>query len=243
MVTDQLRSLWRTAFGDSEEFIGFYFHNAYSPERCRYLAEGASVTAALHWLDGEYEDQKFAYIYAVATHPDFRGHGLCRKLMALTHETLREQGYAGALLMPAERILREMYAGMGYRDCCSVAERSCTAGTPIPVRPVDKAEYARLRRKFLPRGGLVQEGPCLDYLAAYAQFYAGEDFLLCAAPQKDSLNGIELLGDPGAAPGILAALGYAEGSFRIPGEEIPLVMFLPLREDAKAPSYCGLVFD
>ena len=242
-MTDQLKQLWHLAFGDSETFINFYFDNAYAPERCRYLAEGNRITAALHWLDGSYKGQKFAYLYAVATHPDFRGMGLCRKLMALTHEDLRNQGYAGALLMPAESGLREMYGKMGYRDCCSVSEISVSAGTPIPLRKIRPEEYAALRRRFLPTGSLIQEDPSIRYLAAYTRFYAGEDFLLCAASDEKKFFGAELLGNTGAAPGILATLGYAEGGFRTPGNQLPLVMFFPLREDAKPPAYCGLVFD
>lgn len=242
-MIDQLKQLWQLAFGDSETFINFYFDNAYAPERCRYLTEGPQVTAALHWLDGSYDGQTFAYIYAVATHPDFRGQGLCRKLMALTHETLRQQGYAGALLMPAETSLRQMYRKMGYRDCCTAAEFTVSSGTAVPLREIGPEEYTALRRRFLPPGSLIQEGPGIRYLAAYTRFYAGKDFLLCAASDERKFFGAELLGSTGAAPGILAALGYTEGSFRTPGKELPLVMFFPLREDAKAPTYCGLVFD
>ena len=242
-MTDQLKQLWHLAFGDSETFINFYFDNAYAPERCRYLAEGNRITAALHWLDGSYKGQKFAYLYAVATHPDFRGMGLCRKLMALTHEDLRKQGYAGALLMPAESGLREMYGKMGYRDCCSVSEISVSAGTPIPLRKIRPEEYAALRRRFLPPDSLLQEGPCIRYLSAYTHFFTGDNFLLCAASDSQKLRGVELLGNPGAAPGILATLGYAAGSFRAPGGDIPLVMGLPLQEGAGLPAYCGLGFD
>ena len=243
MKTDPLRSLWQLAFGDSEEFIGSFFDTAYAPERCRVIARSDRVAAALYWLDAEHAGQKFAYIYAVATHPDFRNQGLCRQLMEETHAVLTGQGYSGALLMPAEEGLRQMYGKMGYRECCNVSEFSCKAGAPVPARSVEKDEYARLRRDFLPDGGVIQEGENLDYLATYANFYAGSDFLLAAAPQNGRLHGIELLGNRKAAPGILAALGYGEGTFRTPGEDIPFAMFRPLKENVKSPRYFGLAFD
>ena len=243
METKALRDLWQLAFGDSEEFIGFFFDTAYAPERCCSLTVDGTIAAALYWLDAEYAGQKLAYIYAVATHPDFRNQGLCRKLMEKTHTLLSVQGYTGTLLMPAGEGLRQMYAKMGYRECCAVTEFSCTAGKPIPVRSVGKTEYTLLRRKFLPPEGVIQEGPSIDYLSSYSQFYTGENFLLCAAADQDQLHGIELLGDPDAAPDILSALGYTHGSFRTPGRDIPFVMFRPLRDEAKPPAYCGLVFD
>lgn len=242
MKTELVR-LWQLAFGDSEEFIDFFFSTAYSPDRCRSITVDGQLAAALHWLDCTYQGQKLAYLYAVATHPDFRGRGLCRELMAQTHETLAAQGYAGALLMPAEPGLRQMYAKMGYRECCSVSEFSCTPGNTVPIREIGAEEYAQLRRFYLPANGVVQEGENISYLHTYARFYAGGDYVLAAAPGKKQLGGIELLGNREAAPGILTALGYAEGSFRTPGGDIPFAMFRPLTSDAIAPGYLGFAFD
>lgn len=242
-MMDQLKKLWQIAFGDSEEAVDAFFSTAYAPERCRYLCRENRVAAALYWLDSWYDGQKFAYIYGVATHPDFRGRGLCRELMALTHADLSRQGYAGAVLMPAKPDLRQMYAGFGYGECSTLSEITCTAASAVVVRTIDRQSYAALRREYLPSGGLIQEGENLRYLETYAQYYAGDDFLLTAVHQKNHLFGMELLGNARAASGILAAMGYASGTFRIPGKEIPFAMCLPLREDARMPSYLGLAFD
>ena len=242
-MTEHLKELWHLAFGDEAEFIELFFRTAYSPERCLYLTEENRVTAALYWLDCEYRNQKQAYIYAVATHPDHRGTGLCRKLMDKTHVLLKEQGYHAALLRPADAGLRRMYGKMGYRDATDVTEFDATAGTPVSLRKVDAGEYARLRRQFLPEDGVLQEGVSLDYLAAYTNLYAGADFLLAGAFYDGAFTAAELLGNRDAAPGILAALGFEKGRFRCPGTEIPCGMFLPLAEDAAAPGYLGLVFD
>ena len=94
----RLRTLWRLAFGDPEELIAGFFASGYSPRRCRCGVENGNVAAALYWFDAEFRGQKFAYLYAVATHPDFRNRGLCRTLMADTAACLTERGYDGALL-------------------------------------------------------------------------------------------------------------------------------------------------
>lgn len=242
-MNERLKELWQLAFGDGEEFIDLFFGTAYHPERCLYLTEQDQVAAALYWLDCEYRGQKQAYIYAVATHPDHRGKGLCRRLMDMTHEALKQQGYHAALLRPADDGLRRMYRKMGYRAATGVTEFEAVAGKAVSIRKVDAAKYARLRRLYLPEDGVVQEGVSIDYLAAYADLYAGEDFLLAGAPYHETFNGIELLGNRNVAPGILAALGYDRGNFRCPGMKIPFGMFLPLREDAQEPGYLGLVFD
>lgn len=243
MKTEQLKNLWHTAFGDGEEFISLFFRTGYSPDRCLYLTENDQITAALYWLDCEYKGQKQAYIYAVATHPGHRGKGLCRKLMEKTQEALTAQGYTAALLRPADEGLRRMYRKMGYRSATFVSEFDCTAGNAVPLRRVDAEEYAALRRRFLPEDGVIQEGVSLEYLASYAELYAGEDFLLAGTPYDGTFNGIELLGNREAAPGILKTLGYGSGSFRCPGHDIPFGMFLPLAENAEEPGYLGIAFD
>ena len=243
MKLDGLKALWGKAFGDSEEMIELFFQTAYAPQRCRYLEEGGQVTSALYWMDAVAYGQKLAYIYGVATDPDHRGKGLCRKLMEKTHEDLAEQGCSGAILMPAEPGLRKMYASMGYQECSTMGSFACQAGDAVAVRRIDREEYALLRRKYLPEGGVIQEGESLAYLQTYAQFYAGEDFLLAAVHETDSLFGVELLGNQAAAPGILKAMGYEQGTFRTPDGETPFAMYLPLTENAKKPTYLGLAFD
>lgn len=243
MRIKQLKDLWAKAFGDSETAIDLFFGSAYAPERCRFLEEDGNITAALYWMDAEYTSQRFAYIYGVATDPEHRGKGLCRKLMGKTHAELIAMGYAGAVLMPAEAGLRQMYAKLGYSECSTISQFDCEAGKPVEVRAIGREEYARLRRSFLPEDGLIQEGENLVYLETYAQTYAGEGFVLAAVHDEGKLFGMELLGNASAAPGILGAMGYETGTFRTPGGEIPFGMGIALRENVKMPGYLGLAFD
>ena len=237
--------LWQEAFGDSFEFIEGFFCTAYSPARCRCVTIGGEVAAVLYWLDTEYDGQRFAYIYAVATKKSHRGKGLCRLLMEDTHTHLQGRGYAGALLVPQTAALREMYAAFGYRSCTTVSETFCAAGdVPAELHRIDAEEYARLRREFLPRSGVVQEGENLRFLETQVQFFRGPDFLLAAQKaEEDTLFGTELLGSADTAPGILKALGYRQGTFRTPGQKQDFAMFLPLAEGVLPPDYFGIPFD
>lgn len=239
----ELGRLWQLAFGDSMEFIRGFFGVGYDREHSRCITLEGRITAALYWFDAQWEGGRLAYVYAVATHPDFRNRGLCRMLMEDTHRLLTEQGYDGAVLMPAEPGLRRMYEGMGYETCCRVSEYSCRAGERAELKKISWEEYGMLRRQFLPRDGVVQEGRNLAYLSTFAEFYAGGDFLLAGAPEGDGFRGMELLGNVAAAPGILGTLGYEKGCFRIPGGERPFAMFLPLKCGAERPGYFGLAFD
>lgn len=235
----RLKELWKLAFGDEGDFVEAFFSHAYASDRCRVTLDGERVAAMLYWLDCEYQGRKSAYLYAVATHPDFRGQGLCRALLEDTHECLAGRGYAAALLYPAGEGLRQMYGKMGYQDFGSVQEFSGIAGTPVSLREVSAGEYALLRRTYLPADGVIQEGENLSFLAATAKLFAGEDFLLAANAEGETLICMELLGREEAAPGIVAALGCEKGAFRRGAR----AMMRPLKRDAPVPGYLGLVFD
>lgn len=239
-----LRALWKQAFGDSDAFLDGFYSNGYSPQRCRLVRLEGHVAAAVYWFDCACQGQPMAYLYAVATHRDYRGRGLCRSLLADTHRHLKELGYAGTLLVPHGLPLFAMYEKLGFSTICQVKKFDCAAGPEkAALRQISPAEYAALRRSYLPEGAVIQEGQMLVFLSGFSAFYAGDGWLLCATLEDGRLFGSELLGDPGAAPGILAALGATQGSFRTPGGDIPFAMYQPLCPQCPLPSYFGLPMD
>ena len=121
----QLRSLWKEAFGDEDSFLDVFFGTGFSPDRCRCIPLNGEIAAALYWFDCSWEGGPLAYLYAVATCKQYRGQGLCRKLMANTHEHLKYLGYTGAVLVPGEPSLFDFYSNMGYTAFGSVEDFSC----------------------------------------------------------------------------------------------------------------------
>ena len=243
----QLRDLWQEAFGDTEDYLDLFFSAAFSPSRCRCAVEAGKVMAALYWLDCSCRGRKIAYIYAVATGEAFRGRGIASKLMEDTHKHLARMGYAGAILVPGEGPLFGFYEKLGYQTCSRITDFVCAGSSDeVQLRRIDAADFARQRREILSLlepGGVLQEGESMALLAAQCRFYAGQNFLLAARAEGDVLLGIELLGDPQNAPGIVATLGYREGRFRTRGTGRELAMFRPLEEGVEAPTYFGLAFD
>lgn len=238
-----MKALWQLSFGDGEAAISDFFATGYSPDRCRCLLENHQLAGALYWFPLTCREAKLAYLYAVAVHPDLRRRGLGRVLLEDTHRHLAQAGYAGAVLVPADEGLRKMYGALGYRDCGGIRHLSATAGeAPCSMKRLTPEEYLALRAEYLPRGSAAHEAPAIKYLHTFAQFYAGEDFLLAASREGDTLSGLELLGSPGAMPGILAALGCREGRFLCPGPD-PLAMYRPLVPRCPRPAYFGLALE
>lgn len=240
----QLRALWKQAFGDEDAFLDGFFSQGFSRDRCRCITDSGSVAAALYWFEAKYRGKPLAYLYAIATDRAFRNRGLCHRLMADTHGHLATLGYAGTILVPAEESLFSFYASMGYREFSTLREFTATASGPaVSLHPVSPEEYARLRRQQLPENSVLQEGAALTFLQTYAAFYEGNGLLLTAIRDGTKLFVPELLGDPGQAPGILAALNALEGVFRMPGQGKPFAMVKSLTDAPLVSGYFGLALD
>lgn len=230
------KALWSAAFGD-DGWIDSFFRTAYRPENTLAIFRDGQLAAGLAWMQTSCQGRKLAYLYAVATAPEYRHQGLCRELMANAQETLAARGYDGSVLVPADEGLRRMYAAMGYRNFGGVENLTLPTGASVPLWEVTPEEYAALRRDYLPVGGIVQEDGAIEYLAESAKLYAGNGFLLAATEDEP----MELLGDASQAAGTLGALGKPEGTFRLPGPS-PFAMFRPTCDDSWTPAYFGLDF-
>lgn len=237
-----LHRLWQEAFGDDDAFWDQFSSTALDVSRCLAAWNGDALAGALYWFDCTCRDMPVGYVYGVATAKAFRGRGVCHALMDGIHSTLAQRGYAGTILVPASESLFSFYASMGYETFCGLTNLTCAPKGERSVRPVDKLEYASLRRQFLPQGGVVQDGENLDFLATQAQFYAGTDFVLAARKENECLMGLELLGDVCAGSGILTALNCPAGTFRVFGAGRPFAMYRPLTH-APTPTYFALAFD
>ena len=218
------KALWSAAFGD-DGWIDSFFRTAFQAENTLAIFRDGQLAAGLAWMQTSCQGRKLAYLYAVATAPEYRHQGLCRA----------ERAQIG--LRPADDGLRRMYAAMGYRNFGGVENLTLPAGVPVPLREVTPEEYAALRRNYLPQGGIVQEDGAIEYLAQSARLCAGNGFLLAATEDEP----MELLGDASQAAGILGALGKNRGTFRLPGAA-PFAMFRPTCDDSWTPAYFGLDF-
>lgn len=242
-MTIEKTALWQQAFGDSPGFIEGFFRTGFSPDRCGFLERDGRLAAILYWFDCLWVGKKVAYIYAVATDKDFRGQGLCRQLMAETHRQLQSLDYAGAALVPGDAGLFQMYEKLGYRGFCPMIGKTLSAhGEPVKVRPVSPAEYSDQAKMWMPAGSVVPGEKMLSFYATYGQFYAYAGGCFCAAREGDTLYIQEFFGDPGALPGIGAALGAKHVQVRLPGGGTPFAMYYSFTDEA-LPEYLGIALD
>lgn len=112
--------IWRTTFGDSDDFIALYSRTTFDPRRTHLLtaldqSRALSHVQYLPYLM-RYRDQwwRAGYISGAATESDQRGKGLVQHLMRAGHQQMWREGCLCAFLIPAEEWLYQFYRKMGY---------------------------------------------------------------------------------------------------------------------------------
>ncbi|MBO7217419.1 MAG: GNAT family N-acetyltransferase, partial [Clostridia bacterium] len=208
-----LKNLWIEAFGDSDEFYASFLKSGFHASRCRLAEEENEILSALYFFDCLLEDKKIAYIYGVATKKQARNRGIAKKLLIDTHEYLKENGYYGALLVPSEKSLFPFYEKLGYKTATknNTVTVSDNFSDPSKLKKINGEEYAALRRKYLPRGGVIQENENIEYLETLEELYCSKDFIFAAHIEGDTLYASEFLGDTAQLGNITAAFKVKKG--------------------------------
>ena len=159
----QLAELWKTSFGDSDDFIRLFFDRVYREENALTLCENGRITAALHMIPYEMTCCEsivpVAYVCGVGTLPSERGKGRMSRLMEQATVVMRNRGYSLAVLIPSSDRLYGFYERFGFVEAFGHAFETYHTDNAVPmqdcrivsVRDLSSATayacYDRLQRK------------------------------------------------------------------------------------------------
>ena len=114
MTSDiQKEELWALCFGDSTEFAREFFAIDGIRTVCEYSGDTLIGMASMIPIVSE-SALRGDYVYGVCVHPDHRGQGVFRKLMARCEQIALNNGDDFICLIPATEALVESYSKMGY---------------------------------------------------------------------------------------------------------------------------------
>lgn len=244
----QMKALWQLCFGDSEAYIEQYYdrfgaENSVVIERDGFLyAMGSCIPVDYVQPDGDV--QRGAYLYAVCTHPDFRGKNCCFNICAAAASYMEADGCDFLFLRPGEPSLVKMYKKFGYTMSMTAAEQDypATCADGVTFRTLTAQDYAMYRQMLL-RGGFIDwQAEALGHQAAQGELLAisGEDSFAIAA--VDGSRCPEFLGDTALAGALAARLGLPSVRCRMPGST-PFAMAKALTGKPLPTGYAGFVFD
>jgi len=202
-----LKHIRKICFGESEAYSAFYFATRFTENNTLTYLEQDSPVASLTLLDAELltaDGHVFpvAYVYSVATLPNWRGRGIAAALSKYADDYLQARGVAASLLVPASAPLFDYYAKLGYETKFFVEkyEAACTdkeSDTVLQASELEVGDYFRLRKEAYSGGGYYVQWStdALDFALqdcrltgglAYRLHTAAREGFLLAYPMSDN---------------------------------------------------------
>lgn len=182
-----LKEMWKICFNDEESYINLYFDKRFSEDDMLVLLIEGKPVSMLSLLPAvliikNLELKKINYIYAVATLPEYRRNGYCKKLIEHALEIINLKNEA-AILLPASSKLRKYYRSTGFTDAFNLLKRNINIQTHsirsmenqediFEICDITPEEYKKLRDICFYKEGYV----CWDINAIE---YAIEETVFC----------------------------------------------------------------
>ena len=151
---ENLKALWQTAFDDSKESLDFFFEKTVSPDRVLAVFLNGNPVSALYMLESEIIINKKIYsayyIYAVCTHPDYRGKGLMKSLFEELFKVARGREIDYLFLVPQEEHLFKIYEKSGFKNGFSYSEKLLFKNAPEGFEETEnrKISYTDYRKSI-----------------------------------------------------------------------------------------------
>ena len=143
----ELKNIWKQCFGDSDEYIDFFFENRFSDIRTIVLTKDSVPVGSAYLMPVsaiEYgSPKKGYYVYAVGILEDHRGKGLFKKIHEYICEYIRKYNMF-LILCPANEKLCNYYKSLGYIENVFVSEITLSNANSKPSYEVRKLTPAQL---------------------------------------------------------------------------------------------------
>jgi predicted acetyltransferase len=114
-------SFWKDVFFDSEDFIT-QFINHFGIENCFVYEINHEMVAMAFALpvtlssNSKFKTYSLQYMYACATHPNYRRQGIMEKLLAAVYDKACHENIDGLFLHAANQHVANYYRKLGFQD-------------------------------------------------------------------------------------------------------------------------------
>jgi len=145
-TTPIVKSMWKTCFGDTDEYLNIYFSDKYKEENTLIYWVNDIAVASLQML--EYKIRFYNkilpiyYLSGLCTLPDFRNKGYMKKLIVCSFEIMKERNIPISILVPAEEWLYKYYNKFNFEETFSKGEQ------PIELKSLLKETNGSIEKSF-----------------------------------------------------------------------------------------------
>lgn len=114
----ELKNLWQTVFGDSDDVLDCFFENTADAANVFACRKDGKIVSAFYLIDSSIieNNKKYSakYLYAAATLPEYRRQGIMGDMIKYASELLKIKGTDILFLYPADDKLYDYYSKLGF---------------------------------------------------------------------------------------------------------------------------------
>jgi GNAT superfamily N-acetyltransferase len=158
----RLCDIWSICFEESVVYAQGHFRRCDIGSQVLVLMEGEEPVSMLTMLPAstviQGERRELTYLYAVATHPEYRKNGYSTRLLEYTKDWVHKQGRI-AFLVPAEPSLIQFYQKRGFYPATSMKHaviQAIPAAQRVVCSDVTASEYKEIRDRVFGGEGYVE---------------------------------------------------------------------------------------
>ena len=206
----EIKLLWKSVFSDSDDFVNrfithFGIEHCYV---CEINGEIAAMAFALHSQISNLNSQisnlnSLFYVYACATHPQYRRQGIMTKLLETIYNEACRENVAGIFLRAANQNLEIYYRKLGFEEFFYGGRACFKHGghggykEDAEVQFITPKMYSEKRLQKLENYCFVNWGECFfNFLYETGmRFCEYENNIFSVRIEKETLIIDELLGD------------------------------------------------
>lgn len=146
---NDLKNIWKVCFGDTAEYVNFFFDNMFKPQNAVVAESDGRAVGVIHTLDAHLSATPFKYGYAIGVLPCARGNSVCKKMHDYLKGYCEENGYIYGL-HPANDKLSLFYKSIGLSDMYSlktVEIENTDKNADVSFFDITPSEYLAMREK------------------------------------------------------------------------------------------------
>lgn len=115
-----LKELWKLAFHDEDAYVDNFFQSYATPDKIYLAEEHGNIIGMTAWFASDFhrfhKSYRFAYLYAVATHPEEEKKGIASRLLTYVYESMVKLGFHGVTTVPARPDLHPFFKKNGFEE-------------------------------------------------------------------------------------------------------------------------------
>lgn len=189
-----VKSMWKSVFGDKDEYIDLIFSRKYEHENTLVYFDGGVAAASLQMFPYTIrfygEAIPFYYLAGLCTLPEYRNRGFMGKLILESFRVMRERNIPLSILVPAEDWLFGYYEKYGFAQTFDRGVEPIDMKTVADDYSIDpELAFNKFNEKYRQQDFCVLKTP--DDLKTIIV-----DYLLDGCPDKYNLAAMSRIIDP-----------------------------------------------